>query len=51
MSILGPNMYILGANMYILGANIYHGTNMQPLGKVYLLKRYSPSDSFCTFFF
>jgi len=24
---------------------------MQPLGtKVYLLKRYSPSDSFCTFF-
>jgi len=25
---------------------------MQPLGtKVYLLKRYSPSDSFCTFFF
>jgi len=25
---------------------------MQPLGtKVYLLKRYSPNDSFCTFFF
>jgi len=25
---------------------------MQPLGtKVYLLKRYSPSDGFCTFFF
>jgi len=25
---------------------------MQPLGTtVYLLKRYSPSDSFCTFFF
>jgi len=25
---------------------------MQPLGtKVYLLKRYSPSDSFCTFFY
>jgi len=45
-------MYISGANMYILGANMYHkGTNMQPLGtKVYLLKMYSPSDSFCTFF-
>jgi len=27
------------------------GTNMHPLGtKVYLLKRYRPSDSFCTFF-
>jgi len=45
-------MYILGVNMYISGANMYHlGTNVQPLGtKVYLLKRYSPSDSFCTFF-
>jgi len=50
MSILGGNMYSLGVNMYIsvaymyiLGANMY--TNMQPLGtKVYLLKRYSPSD-------
>jgi len=31
---------------------MYHeGTNMDPLGtKVYLLKRYRPSDSFCTFF-
>jgi len=38
--------------MYILGANMYHkGANMQPLDtKVYLLKRYGPSDSFCTFF-
>jgi len=45
MSILGTNMYILGAYMY------QKGTNIQPLGtKVYLLKRYSPSDSFCTFF-
>jgi len=52
MYILGANMYISGANIYILGANMYHkGTNMQPLGtKVYLLKRYSPNDSFCTFF-
>jgi len=53
MYILGTNMYILGADMYILGANMYHkGTNMQPLGtKVYLLKRYSPSDSFFYLFF
>jgi len=52
MYISGANMSILGANMYILGANMYQGTNMQPLGTpVYLLKRYSPSDSFCTFFF
>jgi len=31
----------------------YHeGTNMHPIGtKVYLLKRYRPSDSFRTFFF
>jgi len=31
---------------------MYHeGTNMDPLGtKVYLLKRYRPSYSFCTFF-
>jgi len=31
---------------------LYHeGTNMHPLGtKVYLLKRYRPSDSFRTFF-
>jgi len=31
---------------------MYHqGTNMHPLGtKVYLLKRYRPSDSFRTFF-
>jgi len=50
MYILGAIMYILGANMYILGANMYHlGTNVHPLGKP--LKRYSPSDSFCTFFF
>jgi len=43
-------MSILGVDMYILGANMYH-QGMQPLGtKVYLLKRYSPSDSFCTFF-
>jgi len=53
MYILCANMYIVSANMYILGANRYHyGTNMQPLGtKVYLLKWYSPSDSFCTVFF
>jgi len=52
MSILSVNVYISGANMYILGANMYHqGRNMQPLGtKVYLLKRYNRSDSFCTFF-
>jgi len=38
-------MYILGANMYILGTDIH------PLGtKASLLKRYSPSDRFWTFF-
>jgi len=53
MYILCANMYIVSANMYIVGADRYHyGTNMQPLGtKVYLLKWYSPSDSFCTVFF
>jgi len=52
MYILGVNMYILGTNIYILGANMYiFGANMYHYGKkVYLFKRYSPSDSFCTFF-
>jgi len=40
MYILGGNIYILSANMYILCANM----------NVYILKRYSPSDSFCAFF-
>jgi len=35
-----------------LGTKVYHeGTNVHPLGtKLYLLKRYRPSDSFRTFF-
>jgi len=47
------NMYHEGTNMHPLGTKVYHeGTNMHPsLGtKVYHLKRYRPSDSFCTFF-
>jgi len=45
MYILGDIIDILGAIMYILGTNMHHlGT------KVYLLKRCSLSDSFCTFF-
>jgi len=41
-----------GTLLYLKGTNMYHqGTNMHPLGtKVYLLKRYRPSDSFRTFF-
>ncbi len=38
-------IYTLGTDMYFKGTNVY------PLGtKVYFLKRYIPSDSFCTFF-
>ncbi len=38
-------LYPLSTNMYL------QGTNMDFLGtKVHLLKRYHPSDSFCTFF-
>jgi len=44
------NMYHEGTNMHPLATKVYHeGTNMHP--KVYLLKRYRPSDSFRTFFF
>lgn len=38
-------MYTFGTNMY------FWGTNMHPLGtKVYFLRGYSSSDSFCSFF-
>jgi len=43
MDILSHEMDILAPTMYIL-AHTVKGT------KVYLLKRYRPSDSFCTFF-
>jgi len=42
-------MYILGAIIYILGAKSIIKVPICTL-KVYLLKRYSPSDSFWTFF-
>jgi len=55
MYILGVNMCISGAKMFILGVNMYISGTLRyqhPLGKkVYLLKMYNPSDSFCTFFF
>jgi len=41
MYIIAPKRYTLGPKMYILAPK---------MEKVYLLKRYSPSDSFCTFF-
>jgi len=49
----GTLLYLKGAYWYHNCTNMYHGgTNMHPLGtKVYLLKRYRPSDSFRTFFF
>jgi len=40
-------MYVLAPKMYILAPKMFYNVNL----KVYLLKRYSPSDSFCTFFF
>jgi len=48
----GTLLYLKGAYWYHNCTNMYHkGTNMHPLGtKVYLLKRYRPSDRFRTFF-
>jgi len=42
MYLLAPKMYILTPKMYILAPKMEKG---------YLSKRYSPSDSSCTFFF
>jgi len=58
MDILAPKMYILTLKMYILTPKMYIlliKLNMYLLAhemdkSVYLLKRYSPSDNFCTFF-
>jgi len=58
MDILAPKMYILTLKMYILTPKMYISLiklNMYLLAhemdkSVYLLKRYSPSDNFCTFF-
>jgi len=41
-------MHILGAHMSISGAKCPFQVLIRT--KVYILKRYSPSDSFCTFF-
>jgi len=48
MYILAPQMYILSHKMYILAPQMY--ILAPKWTEVYLLKRYSPSDSFCTFF-
>jgi len=56
MYILTPKMYLLAYKMYILAPKMYllaHKCTYYYLKwtKVYLLKRYNPSDRFCTFFF
>jgi len=47
MYIFAPEMYILAPKMYILTHKTY---KLVKWTKVYLLKRYSHSDSFRTFF-
>jgi len=49
MYIFTPKMYMLAPKMYILAPEM--DTLAPKWTKVYLLKRNSPSDSFCTFFF
>ncbi len=44
----GTYMYLLATNTHLLGGNkVQKGV---PFKKVYLLKRYCPSDNFCNFF-
>jgi len=50
IDILPPKMDILDHEMDILAPKMYIGYYHIKWTNVYLLKRYSPSDSFCTFF-